>query len=421
MNLFTGLTLILFPSNHALIFQGTFVLIGFLTALSMYFLGVSLGLPRWPVALVTIWFAISPPTILYENWFFYTYPLTAVLSLCCLSLFFLLRTKNRLVSFLLFLPMLVLPLTWSLFHLVWLLSVSLLLFIFSQDRRRILAISIIPILVVSAWYVKNEVLFKEFTSSSWAGMNFAKISTFRLQASARRILVQDHSLSPLALQEPFSDPGTYVKLLPPSPTTGNPLLDRIEKPNGTPNMNHIVFIAASRLYLKDALWLVRSEPSVYIQGIERALYCYFHSSSDNVFLDENSSRISTLVNVWNAVFYGQIRIGEDVFAYLRPGAPYYPDAVAWLVVIVFVCAVPLGLFVLVRQWQTLSEPTRLTLLFIWFNIVYVTAVGTLFDLGENNRFRYVIDPSMYTLAFWAVFRLLHPMKDGIVKSAIVKS
>ncbi len=410
MNLLTGLILILFPSNHAQIFQIIFILIGLVTTLSMYFLGVSLGLPRWPQAMLTIWFAISPATILYENWLFYTYPLTGVLCLGALSLFFFLRTRNLLIGFLSFFLILILPLTWSLFHLVWLLSIALLLMVFSEHRRRILIISVIPVLMLTAWYAKNAALFGTFTSSSWAGMNMAKITTFRLPTSVRRTLVQEGHLSRLALQMPFSNPEVYVKLLPPLPVTGNPLLDRTENRDGSPNMNQAVYIGASRLYFTDALWLVRSDPLAYIHGIGRALYCYFHSSSDNEFLNANSSRISTLVNAWDVFFYGQVRKGEDIAAYLRLGAPYYPDAVAWLVVIVFLCAVLFGLFMLARQCQNLPEPIRLSLLFIWWNIVYVAVVGNLFDLGENNRFRFVVDPLMYTLAFWAVFQVFSAAK-----------
>ena len=37
-------------------------------------------------------------------------------------------------------------------------------------------------------------------------------------------------------------------------------------------------------------------------------------------------------------------------------------------------------------------PFSLTLLFLLINIIYVTLAGNFFEMGENNRFRFVIDP-----------------------------
>jgi len=52
-------------------------------------------------------------------------------------------------------------------------------------------------------------------------------------------------------------------------------------------------------------------------------------------------------------------------------------------------------FLLLRQAfrrRPISFPYALTLLFIWLNLLYVTIVGNAFELGENNRFRFIVDP-----------------------------
>jgi hypothetical protein len=39
-----------------------------------------------------------------------------------------------------------------------------------------------------------------------------------------------------------------------------------------------------------------------------------------------------------------------------------------------------------------ERPFLLALFFIWLNIIYVTVTGNQLEVGENNRFRFLVDP-----------------------------
>ena len=139
MNLLTGIGLQLFPESYAGVFHAFFLLGGFLLTLGIYFLGNRLGFPKYISAILAAWFVLSPATVVYENYFFYTYPTTILLTLSALFLARFLE-KQRAVDGLLFSFMLAFnALTWSLFHLVWLLGCfGMVVFILRGNRRKAL-------------------------------------------------------------------------------------------------------------------------------------------------------------------------------------------------------------------------------------------------------------------------------------------
>ena len=58
----------------------------------------------------------------------------------------------------------------------------------------------------------------------------------------------------------------------------------------------------------------------------------------------------------------------------------------------FMLAVSYGLFAMLRPATCGIAAHRLTLLFVWGNLIYVTFVGNMLEVSENNRFRMMIDP-----------------------------
>jgi hypothetical protein len=71
--------------------------------------------------------------------------------------------------------------------------------------------------------------------------------------------------------------------------------------------------------------------------------------------------------------------------------------VGWWIVAGFVTVIVCGV---ARLWQDraqLAKPPNGLMLFMLFNILFVSAVGNLMDIGENNRFRFVIDPFLLVL------------------------
>ena len=109
-----------FPRIYASIFHAFFLLGGFLLTFAVYSLGNRLGFPKHLSIILSAWFAISPASVVFENYYFYTYPTTILLTLSAVFLFRFLEKKRAVDGLLFSLLLAANALTWSLFHLVWL-------------------------------------------------------------------------------------------------------------------------------------------------------------------------------------------------------------------------------------------------------------------------------------------------------------
>lgn len=410
LNLFTGIILQTFPANHDDAFNLIFYLAGLIFATSLYFLGNILGLRPWTSAIIAGLFIISPSAILYENWLSYSFMLAAIMTLAGLFLHEFAQTKKTIWGFLFFLMLAGLALTWSLFHIVWLYVITIvLLFLFPRNRKKISLAALIPVLLVTGWYAKNLILYREFTASSWAGMNLANITTFRISEKERKALQRSGELSELATIFTFRNPVVYLKLFPDTPLTGIPVLDEPE-PNQI-NHHHLVYVEASRYYLKDALKIIRLHPYTYLQSIGQATYIYFHSTSDFDFLYGNRQKIGGFDLWWNRLFYGQWGVGEKME--IRMTLNKSIQNVGWLVVAAFLVSLVSGVCYLYNNARQLSKPRTVLVLFMLYNILFVTVIGNMMEIGENNRFRFVIDP--FILVLFVFF-----MRDQILPTILEK-
>jgi hypothetical protein len=105
-------------------------------------------------------------------------------------------------------------------------------------------------------------------------------------------------------------------------------------------------------------------------------------------LKDNRQKIGVIDRAYNLILCGQLQYEKEITddrAFLNTGLL---TALGYLAVIVY------G-FVMLRQAfrrRATGSAYALTLLFIWLNVVYVTIVGNAFELGENNRFRFIVDP-----------------------------
>ncbi len=394
MNLFTGIILQIFPVNHDLAFYILYFIGGLILAVSIYFLGLCLRFPSWFSTLLSVWFMVSPSTILYEHWLFYTYLLTVILSLVGVLLYQFISSGKSQLGLIFFSLLACVTLTWSLFHIVWLFGIAALLLIFGRDRKKILLTSLLPLILVTGWYLKNLVVVGEFTASSWAGMNISKIATFRTPQKERRQMVKSGELSKFALLPPFRNPQVYLKLLPKTPLTGIPVLDETETSFGRRNQHHLVYVEASRYYLHDALHMIRSEPGYYARSIVQAIYIYLHSSSDFDLTSGNRNQIAILDTWWNRLFYGQWQSNETS---ADRGARMSAENIGWSIFLGFFAVMIGSIQFLWKRRDQLGEPENILVLFMIYNILFVSIVGNLMDIGENNRFRYVIDPFLMIL------------------------
>jgi len=412
MNLLTGIGLQLFPETYALVFRAFFLLGGFLLMLAIYFLGNRLGFPRYLAAILAAWFAISPATLVFENYYFYTYPTTILLTL---SAVFLVRflDKKRAVDGLLFSLMLAAnALTWSLFHLVWIAGCfGIVAFVLKGNRRK--ALWLLPaFLLVFAWYAKNGILYDSFTASSWAGLNIFKTVTLKIPGKVRKEWIKQGVVSELALVPPYRSPDVYLEYFPDNPITGVPLLDDINMSNGYRNQHHLTYVYAGERYFKDSVHMIIHAPHYYLELIPYSIYIYLHSASDYEPTYGIRVPVDDVDTLWNRLFYGQWQKDESL---VERASKLSPDHFAWWLALGFILAITVTPVYLWREGQRLHNPDYGLLLFMYWNISFVSAAGILLDLGENNRTRFGLDPFIFLLDVFFIIKAFSIVRNRVKK------
>jgi hypothetical protein len=400
LNLFTGLTLQLFPENYSKVFQLVFAVGGLVLSLSVYSLGSHLGFPKWLAVVVAAWFSLSPATVVYENWLSYAYPLAVALVVAGVFLARFVDDRRPIDGLVFSLALATMALTWGLFHLLWLLGCFGIAAFASWKRPGKLLWLLPALLLVTGWYAKNGILYGTFTASSWAGMNLSKIVTLHISGDTRVAWAKQGLISDLALLPPFRSREVYLRYYPDTPQTGIPLLDQESYESGFPNYHSLVHIEASRQQMRDAIRMIRLAPRHYGLNVLRAIYIFFHSASDYEHVFEIRQPIDELDTVWNRAFYWQWQKGET---FPELGSSFSLDHVAWGWILAYGVAVCGAVVYLWRMRVELETKEAALLLFLLWNILFVSAAGILLDIGENNRFRFVIDP-VVTLLFVYMLR-----------------
>jgi hypothetical protein len=279
-------------------------------------------------------------------------------------------------------------------------------FLLKENRRR--AVWLLPaFLLVFAWYAKNMVFYDSFTASSWAGLNLFKTITTNIPEKVRKGWVKDGVVSDLALVPPYRSPDVYLEYFPLTPVTGIPLLDDINMSGGYRNQHHLSYIYAGERYTKDALLMVAHAPSYYLGILPFSIYIYLHSASDYEHTIGIRAPIDGLDTIWNRLFYGQWQKDETLTERSRA---FSPDHFAWLLALGFLLVIIAAPVYLWRWRAGLHDPVYGLVLFMFWNIAFISAAGILLDIGENNRTRFAVDPFLLLLGVFFLRRILYFIK-----------
>lgn len=384
-NLLVGLVLKLFPHHVAGAFHLVFLVLGLAAALALEVVleRLSFG-PRVAVALAVV-ISCSPFWLVYENWLYYEYIVMTLLVIAALALSEFARSWRARWGVAFFALLALVVYTRASFQVVWmLLVVACLCFVRRDAWRPILKAAAIPVLVVVLLYAKNVVLFGVPSTSSWFGMNLARITLWVAPASEKQRLVAEGKLSRVALVDPFSPLSDYKGIVRPPRHTGVPALDRPAKSNGGVNLNDRAYIDLSRTYLKQALLFIRYDPGGYARGIGKAAgklsvpataYSYVYPERDKIRLWD---RIFNGVVYWQTPWFHRIGFGLLLM---------YLASAVW------------GLRLFIRLGRDRhASAADVTTVFLWATTVYLCLVATLTDFGENERVHLSIDVFVLVLA-----------------------
>jgi hypothetical protein len=395
-NLFLGVVLKMGGEQSASLFAAILKLISLANGLLIFSILRRLALSDpWPL-ITSLAYLISPATLIFECELFYT--TTASLFLL-ISVYFLIRysdSEKFWNAFGIFFPLTLLCLTRSVYHIVWLLAVvAFLLFYFRRTTSfyRLIFLSLVSIMLVGGWYLKNKIIFGRFTSSTWVGMNMA------------RNVFHDNEIrdsSRIEAYAPFSRISVYRKFLDPHfedayKGLNDPDLLMEMKNDSFINETEVSYILVSDLYQQASTKYIRTHPGAFAKNVFQSSILYFTPATVYSLAVEESKKIRNydLLYSLNWTHFAKNKQQRRVLLTLSAIPKIF------LYFLVF--------FVLIRYYLQ-NKSISAWNLFIMLTIGFVFGVGSFFEHYENMRFRFETEPLFLILAAQAFSILYYGFK-----------
>lgn len=396
LNLLVGVAYRLFgdgaPTFLSLLFHG----LGFVAALGLFALTLRLTGTRVAAYLCTALVVMSPGFVLYENWLMYTFLEVVLLVASAVALYKTLDRRSTAWAVALFTMLAVLVLTRGFFHLGWLVLVVAYVTWAAPDRLSVLRAAVVPVAVVTLWYAKNLFYFGTFAGSTMFGLGLSNIGTLLVTRADLSRLVEERIVSPLALVSRYDD--ALVLFDAKNDPTGIPVLDRARKSTGHFNFNYRPLVEINQQYARDSFAVIRQYPATYVRGLLISNKLFFSPSSMNgYFSAQNLTAVKPFERVFNPLFYGvaadpghiaQPHFGFDTQRLLEVNPSVW--LAAWSALVVVLGCLRIRPAVLNRTSE--DRAGLITLGYVLFVMLYVYALGTLVELGENYRYRFVAEP-----------------------------
>jgi len=402
-NLYLGLMIHLFPGHLTAAFHTSYLALGLVLSICLFFLLDRLRLSRPVSLLITLACMVSPVTILYENWLFYEYPLAM---LFCVAALFLHRYASRrgpLDGIALFTSLALIALLRVVYHLMWFwMIVAVLVCVLPHYRRRTFLCAAAPGAVLSLIYLKSLILFGLFVPGSdvYGATNLAYLTRFSLSQEALVSMAVKGTISPILLHDLEED--ELLRVIPLPPKTGVRILDERLKSTGEINMDSLWMAAVGRQLRKDGLALLRAHPDVALETMRGNVAQYFlPADADFPFVSgpcPNRELLSPFLKAFDLVVSGQAPAG---------GYAFFSYATIPLLLCFGLWRSARWLRPGVQRENPSTEPRAsasgpslrpranardLTIVFAFGNIAYLTAVVILLDFTDQNRMRFEVFP-----------------------------
>ena len=390
-NLFLGLILKTLGSN-ALAFGVIFKMISLVNGLLLFSIIKKISNQRAVALVLAIGFLLSPATLIYECELFYT---TFISLLLLISIYFLIRLQSKstwvnAAGF--FLPLALLCLTRSVYHIIWLLAIIVILLFYFKGKtnfRKIIIFGTLSVLLAGGWYVKNKIIFGKLSVSTWIGMNMAR-NVFHDNA------VKDSAR--IEAYEPFSRIGVYQKFIDPAfekqyaGLNNRDLLMEI-KNDSFINENNINYIPVSDQYQRASILYVKSHPAAYARNIFQSVILYFTPATMYSLAVDQASKIKyyDVVYSFNLTHFAHGKQTRRITLTISA----IPKLLIYLLVF----------FVFIQHARRTRSISSWNLI-ILFTIIFVFGVSSFFEHYENMRFRFETEPLFLILAGQVISMLI---------------
>lgn len=259
----------------------------------------------------------------------------------------------------------------------------------ARGRRTVLAGSLALALLPAGWYAKDLAQYGFFGASSWYGMGLWRVALFRYTDDEVTPLLRAGLLSPVVTVPPFSLPSEYRRFGYDA-VSDVPSLARDDLHNAN-------VPAISAAYGASAKALIRFRPLHFLGNVAIGYGNFAAPSTEYDQLAPDRDRMGPHVAAYRALTLRPlVRVLDRRLPIGTLGS-------------VFALLIPLGLAVhgwLVARRRRRGEAVgrvlreEAALLAADALIVYTVLVGSALELGENVRFKFMIEPLLLTC--WTV-------------------
>jgi len=385
-NLFLGAMLKCFGES-ALAFGVVFKIVSLCNGLLLYSLTRKFTqISKLPL-LFTLLYLLSPATLIFECELFYT---TFVSLLLLTTVYFIFRfhANTSLANLIgIFLPMVLLCLMRSVYHILWLLVIVFVLLIYYRKTgfTRMLPVALLSLLLVGGWYAKNKFIFGKFTLSTWMGMNLAR-NVFHDQEIRDSGRIEAYGT--------FSRIGEYKKFIDPEyekkyrGLNDRDLLEEF-KNDSFMNENNVNYIPVSALFEKAAIAHIKADPVAYLKNVLQSAILFFAPATTYSLAEKQAEKIKyfDIVYSFNLTRFAHSRQARRIALVLSA----IPKLLTYLLVF----------WVIIRK--TVREKSISSWnLFILLTLGFVFVISSFLEHYENMRFRFETEPLFLILAAQAI-------------------
>lgn len=262
-------------------------------------------------------------------------------------------------------------------------------------RRQVLVAVLIPLVVVGGWIVKNQVMFGTPNLSSWFGMNLQRAVIPVLDRDDLETMYERGQISDVAMVGPFGSYDLYAPYVAPcEPKHSFPSLSEPARRTDatSPNFNYECFIPVFEQAGRDAWAVIREHPAAWWEGrmwsLRTTIAVATLPSESDSFVMRALDDVYSIARIdyrgvlstegWGTPIYGPIAAPADFSVTL---ALVYSGIALWGLVLL--------VKVLRRRRLAEREVVQLAASFV---VVFTIVVGAVAELGEQSRFRTVLDP-----------------------------
>ena len=407
-NLLLGTTAWVSPFSDRLTLQALMAMIGIAVVWLAAVLAGRLGLSRNTAVVVALIATLHPEV--FKGVFEPTYELaTAGLLLSVLIAVADLSRKENVRRSLIILAsaVTVTALTRSLFHPVW--AILIVMFGLWLMRHRInwksaVLVLSIPLIFMSGWMVKNEVVFGRATMSSWFGMNMQRAVIPVLPRDDLEEMYLNGQISVIAMIGPFEKYELYQDVVEPcEPEHNFRALTELTRTTDqwSPNFNAECFLPIFDQAGKDAISVIKEHPEAWLEGrlwsLRTTVAVSPNPSESKSEVMVGLDRVFSIARLdfggilstegWGTPIYGQLEADTDFGLMLIP---------------MYVMVGLFGLWhIIQRLRRKVMSSTAPIYLVGSFTVTFTVIVGAIAELGEQSRFRTMVDP-IVTVMFLAL-------------------